>query len=267
MLETRVYPVKDPETVARLQQDYSAKLKRNKEAGLQAFQRSEYNPFLGWSEKAMRNVFNVILELDDASKQRVMKQVVNPLQELAQIHSIPAIFAGNRDLPPHVTLQVGIIKDISVEQFQDIQRWLTSNKSHLNALARILEGLEFKQDTLVIAPNSYICASEFGNEQGAAFKSRRIIERMMGRSLRLTSGEQVGGSFAPPYSYYDIFHTSVLRLTDHAPAENLSAFAEEAYGTIGENLKRNPLEVKVAHLFRGIAADFMRTYTPHLLLP
>ncbi len=271
MAEERVYPVKDPDNVARLQQDFYEKLARNKAAGLQAFQRGEYKPFAGYSLEALRKEFAVILELDKPSQQRVLERVVDPLQKLAQAREIPAIFASSGDLPPHVTLQGGRMKDLSTEQIRIIQEWLLSNKSHLAMLSSILEGLTFHHDTLILAPNSYICASKFDDEQGAPFRVRKATGTMMSRAFGKLSAQTVQpiitGSFAAPYSYYDIFHTSIMRFVGMAPKENVLRFVDQAYETVGEDIQRNPIPVTVSKVFRGTPDEFIQANTPQLLLP
>lgn len=270
MTEQRVYPVKDLKIVEQEQADYTAKIGKNRADGLKAFSTGEYIPFRGWPQKTSLRTFDTILELDESSQQRVMEEVSEPLREIAERHNIQAIYPGRRDNPPHVVLQPGKFVNLTPEQIETIKQYLSSNKSHLRLLARILEGLTFHHDSLVLGPSSYICASEFNAEQQGAFRTRRIVERMITHALgnlKSTSQQPVEGSFAPPFSYYDIFHSSVMRLTQIAPSQNLIAFAEEANATVGEDLRNNPIPVTVRNLFRGIATEYHRRHAPHLVLP
>lgn len=265
MNEQRVYPVRDPEIVARGQAAYRAKIEKNIASGFAAFSSGEFTPFKGWHAEDSRKIFDLILELDDPSRKEITGRVIEPLHLLAKKHGIQAIYPGTGDGPAHANLQPGKFVNLAPEQIKNIQDWLLSNQSHLGMIAKILQGLIFHHDTLVIGPNSYICASEFGNEQGGAFKARKAIARIMQHAQLIPQSET--GSFAPASGYLDIFHTSVMRITEKAPSENLSAFAEEAYKTVGEDLKRNPIPVTVRDLFRGMAIDYQREHIPDRVLP
>lgn len=269
MNEVRDYFTRHPGTVPAGQSSYYDKIVKNQDAGWRAVSTGEYTPFRGWSIETSGVTFDTILELDEPSQQRIIERVVDPLHKLAQAHNITAIYPGKGDLPPHVVLQPGRFTNLTTEQRNTIRNWLLSDNSHLNRLSKILEGLTFHHDSLVIAPSSYICASHFDEEQGTAFRTREIVERIIIRALgnlKANSQAPVEGSFAPPFSYYDIFHSSVMRLTEKADPNNLLVFAQEAYKTIGGDLNSNPIPVTIKNLYRGIATDFQK-YAPQLVLP
>lgn len=271
MADERLYPVRNPEIVAQEQAAYTAKIDRNKAEGLKVFSSGEIPLFTGWSvEKHSGRTFDTILLLDEPSQSLITDRVVKPLHQLAQAHHITAVYPGIGDSPTHVVLQPGRFTNLSPEQIEAIKTYLASNKSHLNMLADILKGLTFHHDTLVIAaPTTCICAGQFDAEQGGAFRARRIVEKIIGRglgNLKATSQQQIEGTFTPN-DYHDIFHSSVMRFTQKAPPANLMTFAQEAYATIGEDLKRNPLPVTIAHLYRGMAVDYQREVAPQFLIP
>lgn len=267
--DERVYPVRDIETIGRMQADYSAKIDRNREAGRKAFASGDYKPFKGFPVEQWKNLFGIGFELDEASQQAVIDRVSRPMKKLADQYGVPSIFAGIGDLPPHVTLDVGTFKDIPSDKVYLIDDWLLSNKSHLQWLSNILRGLTFHMDTIVVAPNSYICAGKFDDEQGAPYRARMAIEKMMQRSfqnLEKVIGAPLTGSFAPPYRYDDILHTSVSRVTEKAPSSALLRYANEVYASIGADLMREPIPVTVASVTNGRAADFIASIKPELLL-
>lgn len=269
MSEVRDYFTRHPEVVPAEQRAYLAKIEKNQDAGWKALLTGEYAAFRGWPKRDSDQTFDTVLELDEPSQQRIIEKVVEPLQRLAQVHNITAIYPYRGDLPPHVVLQPGRFTNLTPEQQDVIGNWLSSNHSHLNWLSKKLEGLTFHHGSLVIAPSSYICASYFDEEQGTAFRARKIVEKIITRGLgklKTTGQQPIEGSFAPPSSYYDIFHSSVMRLTEQADPNDLLIFAQEAYSTIGEDLNNNPIPVTIKNLYRGIATDFHKQ-APQLVLP
>lgn len=259
----RTYPVKDNGTIARLQSDFSAKYKRNRDAGVVAFFFGEYKPFQGFPKEQWDKLFAVGFELEPHSQQAVIERISRPLQNLAEEYKIPAIFAGIGDLPPHITLHVGIFKDMDETQITAIKNWLLSDKSHLNLLSNIFKGLTFHLDTLVIAPNSYIGVSKFDDEQGAPYRARMVIEKMMQKAVGHL--DHPGGTFGPPYRYDDILHISVSRLVHQASPEALLQFARAAYDQVGSVLVKEPVAVTVAAVHNELASDGIIRMNPRLL--
>lgn len=269
MGEVRNYFTRHPEVIPAEQRAYYAKIQTNQDTGWKAFSTGEYTPFRGWPKETSDKTFDTVFELDEPSRQRIIERVVEPLHKLAQAHNITAIYPGNGDLPSHVVLQPERFTNLAPEQRDVIRDWLLSDNSHLNRLSKILEGLTFYCGSLVIAPSSYICASYFDKEQGTAFRARKIVERIITRALgnlKSPNIQPIGGSFAPPFNYYDIFHSSVMRLTEKADPNDLLSFAQDAYSTIGADLNNNPIPVTIKNLYRGIATDFHRKYAPDLVI-
>ncbi len=146
---------------------------------------------------------------------------------------------------------------------------MQSGESHLNSLSAILTGLRFPLDTLVLGPASYICASKFGEDQGAPLKARRAADRMM--RLCLARGEEqlgyhLGGSLATLFSMEDIFHSTIARLTDKVDPGSLRSYAKQAYAQVGDNLQTDPILVTVGSVFRGFALDYQSKYKPQLII-
>lgn len=231
MEKHRVYPVKGSEIAAIMQDFYQAKIERNRRNGYTALSSGEFKPFTGYAREDMSNIFNFVLELDEPSRVEVIERVVDPLQKLAEVYKIPSIFAGKGDIPPHITLDIGTFRNFPEEKKKIIIDYLSSNKAHLNKLSAILTGLVYHMDTLVMAPNSYICVGKFNEEQGAPFRSRYIIESMMRRSLK-ELGESIPGVFSPPSPYDDLLHSSAGRVVGEVPKKDLAMYAQEAYATV-----------------------------------
>lgn len=241
-----------------MQQAFDAKLARNKASGMAAFTTGEYKPYEGVFPEKMGEQFVLMLMLDDGSKADIAEQVVNPIRSLADKYAIPATFAGHGDLPSHVTLDVGNFSGMTPDEITASREWLASSSSHMEQLSRIASGLTFTMNELVLAPNSYICAGTFDDEQGAPFKIRKIAEEIMARAPKSEST----GTITPPYPYNDIFHSSIFRLTGHAGPEKLTAFAEETYATVGQELRENPVTITATGIRRGKPIDYYREETP-----
>lgn len=267
--EERIYPVRNPQIVAQEQAAYLAKITKNQAEGLRVLSSGEYPLFRGWSVETSGRTFDTILLLDEASQRLIAERVVEPLHKLAQVHNVTAVYPGLGDGPAHVVLQPGKFTNLNPEQVDAIKNYLGSNKSHLNMLAKILKGLTFHHDTLVIAaPTTYICASKFDGEQGGAFRARQVIDRIIAHALgnlKSTSEQPVAGTFTPN-NYDDIFHSSVMRFTQQADPRDLIAFTEEAYATVGEDLRKEPLPITIADLYRGMAVEYQKKVAPQSVL-
>ncbi len=167
-------------------------------------------------------------------------------------------------------MDAGNFYDIPKEQEEVIRQWLNSGSSHLNALKPILSRLSFHMDTLVVAPNSYICPSKFDNEQGAPYRARMIFEEVLLRAPKAVGKkyhEKIEGkvSLPPGYRYDDIFHLSVSRIVKKTGDENFLEFAKEANETIGRNLHENPLIITSDEVILGRPIELYQRFAPHLL--
>jgi hypothetical protein len=265
----RSYPVKDKELVTAQQAKYLLKIERNRVNASHAFATGEYTPFKGFDSGKFGNSFTTVLEFDRDSRQEIDERVIGPLVELSRKHNIPAVFAGREDQPSHVTLEPGVFKDMSEEDKGVVSEYLTSNKSHLALVAKVLNGLRYHFDTLVIAPASFICASQFNDEQGAPYRARHLIEKIMLDSLTSAArplGRPLSGTLMPE-SFDDIFHSTISRLTGMAGADSLARYAEEAYATIGEDLRKKPIIARVDGVSAEIATHRVSRTAPGLLLP
>lgn len=255
-MSEKIYPVRDPETIAKMQEAFSDKIRGNRDKGLKAFATGEYTPFSGFPD-SFKSLYAMACELEQGSQDRIIEQVVKPLEEIADKYDVPAVFAGNGDLPPHLTLFNSPFKDVPPEDQAIIDDYLASNRSHINLVKGALIGLTFHMDTLVLAPNTYICASKFNDEQGAPYKARALGEAIIDRAKGVFERqEQVEfpGSFGFPYRWNDILHSSVARVTGQVPSERLLAFAADAYATIGPSLATDPIPLTVKEVYAGRAA-------------
>ncbi len=266
----RVYPVNSKRLTRRLSQDFSSKTLNNRRTGVNSMLSGEYKPFIGFKEDTFSKLFGFGLIPETASETEIMQRVVSPLQSLAKKHNVPAIFAGVEDLSPHVTLHVGSFKEMSPEDMSSVHDWLNSGSSHLRWVSEILCGLSFHMDTLVMgAPNSYLSAGKFDDEQGAPYRARMIFEEILQRSISAVAknSQPISGTIGTLYPRYDdIFHLSVSRLTEIRSGDVLSMYAIEANATVGEELQRNPITFTVGEVISGLASEDLKKRGPHLLI-
>lgn len=268
MPEEKTFPVKDPEIIAKMQADYSAKLAKNKENGKRALETNEFRPYDGVSGKYMEQQFYAMLMLDHESARIIDERAIKPIGEIARKYDIPSIFAAKGDLPPHISIDVGNFDDLTPEQEKFARDWLMSPSSHLKTLIPILTGIKIHLDALVVAPNIYVCSSKFDEEQGGPYKARRIIEKAMRRAVDVTTGaikEPMKGHIGPPYRYDDILYVSLGRVIDHAPTSALKSFLDEVYSTVGADIEKDPLVVTTAGVYEGRSVDFYKTFAPQLI--
>lgn len=280
MFEARFNIFRDPRLRSILQGQYSQKLKTNQSAGGVSFKEGNYRAFNGYDSGNGRRIFNFTLVYDAPSQSRLRRRVIDPLHDLARKYNIPWAFTLKGDIPAHTTLEAATFYGLNDEQIDKLQQTVSSPYfHHLDRIANLLVGRQFRLDTLVVAPNIYICAGNFDRAQEVAFRTRVAILRALRLSLREITDwrsltpegrkaylAETAEKFREPYSYGDIFSISIGRLVEvGTPAEKLLAFANEAFQMVGRELKRNPVSVKVGHVFRGPAVNFQRYHAPHLL--
>ncbi len=256
----RVYPIKDADTIGEAQAAYQAKIEKNKKSGRLDFESGNYPGFKGYPVVRMDQIIGIMLQLDEESQRLIQERVVEPLSEIADKYNVPNLFAGREDLPSHVTLEAGIFQENGPEEQDAVEKWLRTGEAHLTRLSAILTGLKFSFDTLIVAPNSYICSSRVDDTQGAPFRARQIVRRIM---HRVTPTD----FFGPLYPRYDdIFHSSVSRVTEVVSPKMAMGFLNDSYETVGQNLQRSPLEVMTQNVYIGKSGDFLRQYAPGVLI-
>ncbi len=256
----RVYPIKDTSTINEAQAAYLAKIEKNREAGHLAFESGNYPAFKGYPAVRMDQIIGIMLQLDEQSQRLIEERIVGPLSGIANKYDVPNLFAGRGDLPSHVTLEAGVFQEDKPEEQAAVERWLRTGGAHLTKLSAILTGLKFSMDTLIVAPNTYICSSRVDETQGAPFRARQIVRKIM---HRVTPTD----FFGPLYPRYDdIFHSSVSRVTEAVQPKMALSFLNESYETIGQNLRKSPLEVVTSNVFIGKSGDFYRQYAPGVLI-
>ena len=262
------YPFDSINTFTNIQLSFLKKINGNRGSPFKQYRKGEEKLFKGWSEQMWSGVFEVALEIDQPSQDQIIERVVKPLKAIADNTNISAIFAAEKDFPPHVTLHISSFKNMTQEQQDLILSWLQSDESGIEALLLPLIGLEFDLNTLVIGSNSYLCAREFEGNQEDVFNIRKQLERIWARSVETLGREQkiaIEGSFKPPYSFDNIFHSSILRITEPIGLDQFRRFAGLAYYYLQEELNLNPLSIKVESVYQGIALPFFQKYVSHLL--
>ncbi len=245
----RVYPVRKQTLAQEAALAYAGKIRANHDSGLNALVSGEFRPFRGFPLALLENTFAFSLVLDEESQETIGKRVIEPLSELAESFGIPMLFAGLGDHLSHVSVDAFKLSDIPDADKEKVASIINSSKSHASPLKQILARLRFHFNTLVVGPNIYICEGDFNDEQGAPFRSRQIIRKIMERV------HSEYPSIDPLYPRYDdLFHSNVARITstDSIPEE----FITQAYSTVGADIKENPIEVRSDELFVGRWIDF-----------
>lgn len=264
---------------------YRQKRVANLDSGFTAFEGEKTAEFLGYQSTTSARIFNIAVIYDPRSSKEIVDRVANPLQTLANKHNVPVLVAGitptpDHDLAPHTVIEAGVFNALADSQIEEIQRIIVSpgfkslpSFPNPDTIRLGLVGREFTFRHLVLGPNSYIGAA-FDTDQESVFKTRIAARALMTAALIKadlgfdTTDDKVQWlsnftrRFAPPYSYYDIFHSSVLRVNGSASRDSLLNFAQEAHQTIAVDLARNPLTVVVGRVHIGSALDFQMALGP-----
>lgn len=272
------YMQREPHIMAETAEQFAAKVAKNTADGRAKLASGEWKPFAGHSFENFKTLEVAQVVFDEASRQAVQERVVDPLRDLAEKHGVKAIFAGYGDQALHVTVDVAKFKDLSPEEEEKVNEWLDSDTDpdaaakghpyvpHLTRLGEIMVGKQFKFDQLVIgAPNSYVCASEVDESQVSPRRFREAVEKVWSRADKVLGGSSEG-KFSKLYaSYFDIFHSSIMRFTEHMTPEQATAFLEEAYATVGKDLKEHPVIVTVEKARFGNSAELLQDELPELM--
>lgn len=264
---------------------YKQKRVANLDSGFTAFEGEKTAEFPGYQSANSARIFNVALIYDTGSSGQIVKRVADPLAALAHKHEVPVLVAGttptpDRDLAPHTVLEAGVFKNLTDAQIVEVQRIIASPDFRSlpsfpspDELRSALVGKEFTFRHLVMGPNSYL-GTGFDTDQEHAFKTRIAARALMTAALmKADLGFDIADDkvqwlsdftqrFAPSYSYYDIFHSTVLRVNGRASRDNLLNFAQEAHETIAVDLASDPLRVVVGRVHIGSALDFQMALGP-----
>lgn len=264
----KIYPVRNPALVEQMQQAYDAKLATNLQRGNDLLSSGDFKPFTGAPESMLNSAFYALLELGVESRKEIAQRVTGPMQKLATYYGVPSIFAARGDLPPHVSLDVGYLKDMTAEEIEASHEYLTSPYAHLNPLRDALTGITANLDTLVVSSNSILCASKFDETQGGPYRGRMIIERAMsktpsqaGRNLN----RNINGTVAPPYRYDDIFYVSVSRIMEPVEPGIMIAYKTAVEEEVAIPLKDEPIKITTTNLYLGKPIVFYQADAPHLI--
>lgn len=252
MPERRFNPPK-PEDLAARKIGFPVRRENNQKSGEQRLESGDFVPFRGFDRERESGTYAFYLELTPESQAEIMERVVEPLREIAQNNEIEAVYPNYGDIPPHVTFDAARFVNLDPSQKQE----LVSNLDHnlyLAMIARILSGLDFPMDNLVVGPSSYICTGEFSTQLYPLEKARRLIEKVFGRNFDGRQGEPKG---LETIDYRDILHSSVARIIKIPDDKTrLVGFRDEAYKKVGEDLKSSPLSISVARAFHSLAINF-----------
>jgi hypothetical protein len=255
-------PMVDAVTAARMDQEYRLKAQRNKTRGLAAYETGVYNPFSGHDTEQLKKRFKLVLTLDDPSQHRVRTRIIDPVRAIAQSHGISAIYAGDEDVPPHITLQRMDMNTVPPERQAEIQNYLDSDRSHLRLLEEILKGhIVHLNDIVMAGATFYASTAGFSEDNFPLYRARRVMQRVSRMSL-FQSGDQ---GELEPLKDDDITHITVGRLIRRSSSANLVAFANEVYETVGVDILANPVGVTIVGAEIGNDFEYFDQHNPKML--
>lgn len=256
---------------AQLRADFEAKTQGNITTGRGTFYRGDYKPFRGYQRTVSSGIFDTTLEFTAETLETINDRVIAPLDRLnreilAHSNRPPLILAGKGDIPFHSQIQPGFPKNLSQEQIQSIHEWLKSPNSGISQVLDGLVGLTFQYDTLVLAPNIYICAEKFGDDLIPFYLAKQAVLEAQKFALKQIPEDQLSTEafFGSPFRYDDIQYSSIGRFIAQAQPSDLVYFAHQAETQIGTKIKRWPINVTVANVYLGSALNFQER-APHLL--
>lgn len=272
----------DSKGIEVMQKAFSEKAEANKRKGAEDFAAENTRPFTGYLRANSERIFNFGVIYDPASAREMVDRVADPLKRLADSYAIPVLVTGesiDRDLAPHSVLDAGFYYDLDNNQIEQIQGAISSpDFSSLpkfpgaRELTKGLLGKTFTLDGLVVAPNTYINSTRFNETQETAFRariaSRALMTAALGTIIDLGDSQLLNDytqRFRPPYSYFEIFYATVLRINGSSPKEALLSFAQEANATVGKDILQNPIRATVGSVHIGRASDFQMKLGPHMI--
>ena len=239
--------------------NYRLNISENTAKGRKDFRSGNQPSFTGWSKSAVENYLQTSLEAIPATHYDFWRRVIKPLQDLTIELSdkgliVPAIFAGEEDIPPHITLTRADFKNSPKGELERVKRSLDTD-FYMRQMRAILVGSEIAMDTIVIGNASYICTS---TPSDLLIGTKRVINQMVAaRTLPDNKMQTVP---------YNLTQVSSLRISEAMNSDAGEAFAYEAYERVGRHLLSNPLVFRVASAFFGTAADHIKNHRPNLLL-
>ena len=272
----RSYPFHNPSEQKSVQSLFNDKFIKNRAAGVGASEVGlpQEKTFSGFKRESMDHLFVVELQLSEETAKEIADRVTGPMEKIAESLGIrdSLVVAGNGDQAAHVTLHVGRFEKMSPEKQRTIVNWLAGTNeegkhlSHLDATTQILTGLKFKMDAIFNSgrDTSIAASSVDGDNQGAAYRVRKIFEKVLDRAQnKFAEGDEKIGQHYPRYD--DIFHTTVARFTKPVSAENLAVFNKRVMEEIGSDLKDHPINIQVENARTIIATKGVEERKPDLL--
>lgn len=253
MPERRFNPPK-PDDVAARTAGFTRKLDSNQKTGEDRLISGDFMPFRGFDRERASSIYAFYLELDPESQAEIMERVVEPLRSIAQNNGIDAVFPNHGDNISHVVFDAARFVNLDPNEKLNLATNLDHNL-YFNMICKILSGLDFPMDALVIAPTSYICPSEFTPELYPLEKARRLIGKIFGKNYDDSQEEPRGLS---TIDYRDILHSSVARITKIPQDKSqLRDFRRDAIEGVSRPLKSSPISISVARAFYEISTDFI----------
>jgi len=274
MLGERKFYIHNPDLMDSLNYRYQDKAATNKRVGIERYATGKEGRFKGYKKEDLINEFNVILEIDNSSKEAVKARVSEPMKQLLAAYNISAIFAGESDIHHHITLQPIKLAVESDEERDQIQKHL-QNDRFLHTVGSILIGVPIVLDDFVVSGGKgglYISSHAFTEENIPIYKARLIIKRVVTGEKNFSglvygsSKDTIINRKLSPVQLDDITHMAIGRVISHTMDQTTAKeFVERAYSEIGESLKNDPVEVLVNNVYIGNTYTYFSEHAPHLI--
>lgn len=239
--------------------DYRLNIAENTASGIKQLRAGNQPRFAGWSGNIVESFLQVSLEAVPATHYDFWRRVAKPLQDISadlglKGLSIPAIFAGEEDLPPHITFTRADFRKSPGSELSRVVGELGMDV-YMRQLRAVLVGSELAMDTFVAGNASYICTSD---PSDLILGTRKAINQLVETKASPASNMQI--------VEYKLAQVSSARITDATDPAAGEAFAYEAYEKVGRHLITDPLLFRVQSVFFGSAADHIKSHRPELLL-
>lgn len=211
------------------------------------------NEFRGYSKGAVAKFLQVSLEVDARSHYDFWRRVVRPLTDIsAKLQesglAVPAIYAGEQDIPPHFTYTRAITD--SAEETEKAKIGLLLNPDMQEVLG-MLPGIEFTMDTLVLGNASYVCTRR---PSDLVIGTRRVINDLV--ALKHPDFKVIS---------YNLAQASSKRIVSPMSSSAGEALLNES-AALKAGLEADPVILRVSEVFFGSAADHIKGHRKNLLL-
>jgi hypothetical protein len=235
--------------------DFRSNIESNKASGREQLLSGNQSEFTGYPVSLVERLLQVSLEVDARSHYDFWRRVISPLGKIAakleeKGLTVPAIFAGEEDIPPHFTFTRAVTTSLS--ETESARSALLQNPDMQEVLG-LLPGMEFTMDTFVAGNTSYICTS---SPSDLLIGTRRVIN---GLARDITDAKDV------QIVEYKLAQASSQRIIRQMSPAAGSAYLNESY-KLEEQLRTDPVMLRVSDILFGSAADHIRGHRKELLL-